>query len=333
MPPTSSRERLLTSETPRSHVVDAEEGGTRVGTREPAAGCFTVLVERMLPEARGHAIEVNGDTTVEELTLLYFHALAGESPPCRRAEPYLAAADAALAAAAAASVTLRDADVAATRVLRLAGALRIRFVFDGAELSAMRMSLSAAGVGPYTRLIALVSRRRSLARTITWCMLSWWPLLLTFVGFCALGVILSPPLASRECAFPLLQLAAIGSLLILVYGLIFSGLFQDRCGRRLFWPLRLKVRGANFCFGGFLAFSFVCCIGLAVALWSNAAIDCKVNEPGAYWASFVVWIVLLAANSPWLLILILPCLLVCGSPMAFSIIAHLSGARGGSMQR
>ncbi|EOD12558.1 hypothetical protein EMIHUDRAFT_247362 [Emiliania huxleyi CCMP1516] len=76
-----------------------------------------------------------------------------------------------------------------------------------------------------------------------------------------------------------------------------------------------------------LAASLLACALLSARLWSEDGVACKRLAPDAYY----VWLLLSLANAPWGLLLLLPCLLA--SPLAFEIVAHLSGANGGSMQR
>jgi hypothetical protein len=115
--------------------------------------------------------------------------------------------------------------------------------------------------------------------------------------------------------------------------MILSGLTRDECGRRLLWPLRLPHTAAAVSCGTLLLVSLLCCVTLAVWLWGDAGDTCRARAPLAYLASLAVWLLLVAANAPWAVMLALPCMLACRSPLAFGVIAHLSGSRGGPMQR
>jgi len=305
-----------------------------------------VAVERLVPEARAHFVEVTASTTVEQLKSLYVAAMAASSAD-PLAAPSVARADAAAAAAAEACVALRESEIAAARILHLSDAVKVRLIFDGAELHDGRATLFAAGVvraaavAPDTRpaeaslvrLVALVSSRPSCAWTAARRLLGWSPLLLALASTCTLIAFLAPAAATGACAPPLVAFAGLGAVLLLPYGMILSGLTRDECGRRLLWPLRLPHTAAAISCGALLFVSLVSCVALGTWLWGDAGGTCRTGAPLAYLAALAVWLLLLAANAPWAMFLALPCMLACRSPLAFGCIAHLSGVRGGPMQR
>jgi len=333
MPASSrARDQLLTSAALRSDeaLPDEEAGDARLW--KPSLSCaphacsvqplqllparYTVVVERMLPETRGYSIEVAPDTTVEQLKALYLAATASEAPP---------------AGSASTSTARRASDEAAARVLRLADALTIRLVFDGHVLGDGCSTLRSAGVGPHARLVALALPRRSCLMAVALRLFGWSPLLLALASAGA-AVTLLAPAAAAACS-PLRALSVLGALLLLPYGVVLSGLTQDGYGRRLLWPLRLPHRAAEACCGALVLLSLLGCVALGVVLLGDAGRLCHSRAPRAYAASAAVWALLLLANVPWAVLLALPCLLACKSPVAFAVISHLSGVRGGAMQR
>jgi hypothetical protein len=348
MPASPARPELLPGEVLRSDA-DQEEGGLAATASEPSATArHVVAVERLMPEARDHLVEVTAGTTVEQLKALYLAAMAAGAPADPLAASSFARANATTAAAAKASVTLRESDVAAARVLHLSDSVQVRLVFEGTELRDGRATLRSAGVirasdiiitpdaqlagASRVRLVAIVLPRRSCAGTVIRRLLGWSPFLLALVAACALAALLAPAAATGACAPPLVALAGLGAVLLLPYGMVFSGLTQDECGRRLLWPLRHPHTAAAACCGALMLISLIGCVALGSWLFGDAGDACRARAPIDYCASLAVWLLLLAANAPWIMLFALPCLLACRSPLAFGVLAHLSGIRGG-MQR
>uniref|UniRef100_A0A6V2MC83 Ubiquitin-like domain-containing protein n=1 Tax=Emiliania huxleyi TaxID=2903 RepID=A0A6V2MC83_EMIHU len=274
------------------------------------AGVFAVRMERLLPSAHGVFVEVAPTSTVGELKVQYLAALARET-----------------------GGRGTSADVEAGRILALADSLELRLILDGAELRDEALPLPTAGVGPGDCVIVLVRRRRRCLFAAAERLCRWWPLLLS-LGLAAGAIAtLARALAGRACGASLLGLAVAGVAALLPYGLVLSGMTNDECGRRLFWPLRMPRPLATRACAAMLAASLLACALLSARLWSEDGVACKRLAPDAYYVSFAVWLLLSLANAPWGLLLLLPCLLACRSPLAFEIVAHLSGANGGSMQR
>ena len=255
---------------------------------------ITVMVETLAP-VRGHAVTaLSPQLTVAELKRLYLALALSESQ---------------------------------------SGGLEVRLILDGTELDDAS-TLQSCGVVDGMKLCAVLVRPR---RGLCACVQHWWALGAVLLLWAALyWVALAPPRVggagalsgpTAQCAWQLeLFLYACGPLL-LPYGLVIAGRFQEWRGRRLLWFLRhSSVVSALVPVTVLLSLVW---LGLG-ASWLFASGCDSASE--LYDTATAAWALLLLLNVPCLVVVVLPPLLMCRSPLAFALISCLSGAQGGTMQ-
>jgi len=274
----------------------------------PPSFAWTICLESLVP-VRGHVFDVQPTQTVADLKALYI------------------------------ARTVSDARLAPRTSLRPDPDCeqRLRVIFDGAELED-ECTLAESGVFNGARLCVLSLRvRRGAGWQLFQLLYRWLPvwaalLLGGVVYYQVIRVVASPSTSwGQGCSKTALTVfIAIGILLVLPYAIVLSGLFQDDRGRRLMWFLRLHVTAALTS----------AAIALAALSWFIAGSvwlfgdfpGCSVEAPALFYSSLLLWLLLFAANFPWMVLLAMPFLLLCRSPIALRIIARLSGAGGGAMQ-
>ena len=276
----------------------------------PSDGPITVIIESLAP-ARGYAIEVAPSLTVLALKERYL-ALT------RREPEQLEQLEAGSGGCACPFQTV------------------LRLILDGVELEDSA-TLESCGAVSGSRLCVVRLRSRAGCWRLVACASHWWPLGLAVLlcGALYAEALLAPGASDADtsgCALRLRVLLLTGAPLLLPFGLVVAGRFQESRGRRLLWFLRhsglvsqlVVVTGVLSCawlaIGGFLLFRGNCegVAGTTVMLYDSAL--------GA-------WALLLLLNTAWLLLPAAALLLLCRCPLAFSLIACLSGAQGGTMQQ
>ena len=149
---------------------------------------------------------------------------------------------------------------------------------------------------------------------------------------------------AARCTFRLRLLLLSGAPLLLPFGLVVAGRFQESRGRRLLWFLRHSgcvshlvvatglLSGVWLALGGAWLFGATC-EAVARDAWSGAVPPPTATaDTTLYDSALGAWALLLLLNTPWLLLPVTALLLLCRCPLAFSLIACLSGAQGGTMQ-
>jgi len=124
------------------------------------------------------------------------------------------------------------------------------------------------------------------------------------------------------CDRPLRAFVAVGALLLVPYGLVLSGTTQSERGHRLLWvwpyPWLLRLVATS------MAASLVA-LALGGAWAFSADSTCRETAPRLHASAVALWALLLLANLPVLLCVLLPCLLLCRLPFAFEVVAFMGG--------
>ena len=350
---------------------------------------ITVMVESLAP-ARGYAMEVAPSLTVAALKERY---LALTRRELEQREDGAAARGRMLSA-------LEDGCACPFQTV-------LRLILDGVELED-GATLERSGVEHSSRLCVVSLRSRVGCWRLVACASHWWPLGLAVLLWSALyaAALLAPAASGADtdaarCTLWLRVLLLTGAPLLLAFGLVVAGRFQESRGRRLLWFLRhsccvsrlVLVVGVLSCawlaLGGAWLFGGTChhirlqpplhtvtfprhtvagswlfgntCEAVARDAWRGAAPGPAANAtatPGPvanatnatdatnatnatnatatallYDSALGAWALLLLLNTPWLLLPVAALLLLCRCPLAFSLIACLSGAQGGTMQQ
>ena len=84
--------------------------------------------------------------------------------------------------------------------------------------------------------------------------------------------------------------------------------------------------------GGYLETASPLLVVGAVWLFDGAS-TCRADAPQLYYAALLAWLLLVALNPPWLVLLRLPLLLLCRAPLFFRIVERMSGKDGAPMER
>ena len=286
----------------------------------PSDGPITVIIESLAP-ARGYAIEVAPSLTVLALKERYL-ALT------RREPEQLEQLEAGSGGCACPFQTV------------------LRLILDGVELEDSA-TLESCGAVSGSRLCVVRLRSRAGCWRLVACASHWWPLGLAVLlcGALYAEALLAPGASDADtsgCALRLRVLLLTGAPLLLPFGLVVAGRFQESRGRRLLWFLRhsglvsqlVVVTGvlsvAWLALGGVFLYGGIC---------EAVARDAVLRRPAAgttvllYDSALGAWALLLLLNTAWLLLPAAALLLLCRCPLAFSLIACLSGAQGGTMQQ
>lgn len=124
------------------------------------------------------------------------------------------------------------------------------------------------------------------------------------------------------CDRPLRAFVAVGALLLVPYGLVLSGTTQAERGHRLLWvwpyPWLLRLVATS------MAASLVA-LALGGAWAFSVDSTCRETAPRLHASAVALWALLLLANLPVLLCVLLPCLLLCRLPFAFEVVAFMGG--------
>lgn len=228
----------------------------------------------------------------------------------------------------------------------------LRLIHDGVELEDSA-TLESCGVVSSSRLLVVTLRSRAGCWRLVACASHWWPLGLAVLLWGALyaAALLAPGASDADtdtsrCTLRLRGLLLTGAPLLLPFGLIVAGRFQESRGRRLLWFLRhsglvsqlVVVAGVLSC--AWLALGGVWLLGatcdtVARDAWRSAAPGRPTATATAllYDSALCAWVLLLLLNTAWLLLPVAALLLLCRCPLAFHLIACLSGAQGGTMQQ
>ena len=285
---------------------------------------ITVIIESLAP-ARGYAIEVAPSLTVLALKERYL-ALT------RREPEQLEQLEAGSGGCACPFQTV------------------LRLILDGVELEDSA-TLESCGAVSGSRLCVVRLRSRAGCWRLVACASHWWPLGLAVLLWGALyaEALLAPGASNADtsgCTLRLRMLLLTGAPLLLPFGLVVAGRFQESRGRRLLWFLRhsglvsqlVVVAGVLSC--AWLALGGVWLLGatcdtVARDAWRSAAPGRPTATATAllYDSALCAWVLLLLLNTAWLLLPVAALLLLCRCPLAFHLIACLSGAQGGTMQQ
>ena len=287
---------------------------------------ITVMVESLAP-ARGYAIEVTPSLTVAELKERYLALTRRELEQLEQLE----------AGSGGCACPFQTA---------------LRLILDGVELED-GATLESCGVVSSSRLCVVSLRSRAGCWRLVACASHWWPLGLAVLLWGALyaAALLAPGAGDADadtsrCTLRLRALLLTGAPLLLPFGLVVAGRFQESRGRRLLWFLRhsglvsqlVVVAGVLSCawltLGGVWLFGATC-DAVARDAWRGAAPGrpAAANTTLLYDSALGAWVLLLLLNTAWLLLPVTALLLLCRCPLAFSLIACLSGAQGGTMQQ
>jgi len=301
---------LLTATHLRSD--DISSGGPSYANELPAppvVSYVTVCIESLTPRVRGHVLDVMPTQTVAALKAQYIATLRHEA-----------------------------VILATTQCVDDAYEEHLRIIFDGVELEDGQ-TLDECGVCNNARLCALSLRvPRAIGWRIRRVLFRWWPVWVAFLFFSGLFLDLEfPPISEKtgavhKCNSPqLMVFIGVSFPLLLIYFFVASGMFQDDRGRRLLWFLRLHL-AAGFAALAVVIFALVWFVlGSSWLFGPNQG--CRLGAPNVFYTALCTWLLLLAVNLPWLMLVLLPLLLLCRSPLAFAMIARLSGVHGGAMQR
>ena len=291
---------------------------------EAAAASFSVIIESLVP-VRGHVLEASAAETVLSLKQRYLALLRTEA----RA---LEAAEAARPSAGAPALRSRPSFANDGRVDE-GYELSVSLILDGYELVDAR-TLASYAVADGARICVVSRRSRS---GVGWRLLNevwrWWPLL---GGLALISVLYAeafgwvPGDDVARCDTPLTPFLACVGPIFVPYGIVFSGVYQKDRGKRLLWFVKARVLNATVAVAALFALG-----GLVVgAVWLfDGASTCRADAPQLYYAALLAWLLLVALNTPWLVLLSLPLLLLCRAPLFFRIVERMSGKDGAPMER
>ena len=206
-------------------------------------------------------------------------------------------------------------------------------ILDGYELVDAR-TLESYAVADGARICVVSRRSRS---GVGWRLLNevwrWWPLL---GGLALISVLYAeafgwvPGDDVARCDTPLTPFLACVGPIFVPYGIVFSGVYQKDRGKRLLWFVKARVLNATVAVAALFALG-----GLVVgAVWLfDGASTCRDDAPQLYYAALLAWLLLVVLNTPWLVLLSLPLLLLCRAPLFFRIVERMSGKDGAPMER
>ena len=241
---------------------------------------MTVLIESLSP-ARGDALDVAPWLTVAELKQRYL-ALQRES-------------------------ALESGGLTCFCPLTTS----LRLIIDGVELED-EQTLESCGVPPGARLCVVSLRSRRGCYRAAAFVGHWWPLGLVLLLWGALYAEASiAPIASgpaARCSFRLRLLLFSGAPLLLPFGLVVSGRFQEQRGRRLLWFLRHSPGVSKLVLAsGFLSLAWLTLGGCwlfgstCADVRQRADADADAGSSGfaLYDTTLGAWALLLLLNTPW----------------------------------
>lgn len=276
-------------------------------TPEPAAPPLLLIVESLIP-VRGHAIEIAALETISNLKARYAQMLWRE-----------ASAHAALPVSSRATVAGPGAILPGMTEQEYE--LHIRLVLDGVEL-ADEARIEDCGLTNGMRVIAMDRHQR---RGRAWKLLRyayhWWPALVVALIVGVL-VVEGTGASLHLCDRPLLTFILLTAPVLMPYAVVLSGLFQPDTGHRMLWFLHHRVFARVVGFNAL--FALIWFILGAVWIFSGDS-NCPSESPALYATSLVAWLLLAVVNLPWVVLLCLPCMLLCKCAIAFDIIAHMAG--------
>ena len=299
-----------------------------------AAASFSVIIESLVP-VRGHVLEASAAETVLSLKQRYLALLRTEARALEAAEaarPSAGGAAAAGGASAAPALRSRPSFANDGRVDE-GYELSVSLILDGYELVDAR-TLASYAVVDGARICVVSRRSRS---GVGWRLLNevwrWWPLL---SGLALISVLYAeafgwvPGDDVARCDTPLTPFLACVGPIFVPYGIVFSGVYQKDRGKRLLWFVKARVLNATVAVAALFALG-----GLVVgAVWLfDGASTCRDDAPQLYYAALLAWLLLVALNTPWLVLLSLPLLLLCRAPLFFRIVERMSGKDGAPMER
>ena len=303
---------------------DDEEAG--------AAASFSVIIESLVP-VRGHVLEASAAETVLSLKQRYLALLRTEARALEAAEASRPSAAAAGAGAAGAPALRSRPSFANDGRVDEGYELSVSLILDGYELVDAR-TLASYAVVDGARICVVSRRSRS---GVGWRLLNevwrWWPLL---GGLALISVLYAeafgwvPGDDVARCDTPLTPFLACVGPIFVPYGIVFSGVYQKDRGKRLLWFVKARVLNATVAVAALFALG-----GLVVgAVWLfDGASTCRDDAPQLYYAALLAWLLLVVLNTPWLVLLSLPLLLLCRAPLFFRIVERMSGKDGAPMER
>ncbi len=255
---------------------------------------FHVRVERLMPLA-GTFVTAHAAMRVEELRAEYLRSTAPTAAPKSGAAP-------------------RE---------------DVRMIFNGVALAGAA-TLGDAGVAEGSVVCAMhvpLQRSSYLLRHIR----RWWPVCFVTALFAGVAYEMfgDEPARGSRCDRPLILFNLVASTLLLLYAVVFSGMFQDERGRRLLWPLRESAATA--------VSSGVAVVGalatfIAGSVWLfQPGSGCATVAAHVWYSALGLWVLMLLINLPWLVLVALPVLLLCQCEPGFAILRRLSGVHRSAM--
>lgn len=302
----------LLAETPTRS--DSDTRASRSDTQQPPGAAseeeldsnpgvqMLVVVESLIP-VRGYAIEIGKSATVAELKTRYLEMIHKEAE----------------GRAAVANDPSRIEEQGTSDY-----DLHVRLVFDGIELHD-DTKLEAYTLSDGSRIVAMNRRHepRGIAVRGLWMLMRWWPFWLAVL---AIGILLGALMVgtAATCDRPLLVFVVLAAVSLVPVAVVTSGLFQEERGHRLLWFMRYPILSRAIMLNAI--FILVWLILGGVWLFGGTS-SCRDGTHTLYSVSLYAWAVLLLLNLPWVVLLTVPCLLFCKSPVAFGIISRMSGMR------
>ena len=267
-----------------------------------AAASFSVIIESLVP-VRGHVLEASAAETVLSLKQRYLALLRTEARALEAAEAARPSAGGAAAAGAAGAPALRSRPSFANDGRVDEGyELSVSLILDGYELVDAR-TLESYAVADGARICVVSRRSRS---GVGWRLLNevwrWWPLL---GGLALISVLYAeafgwvPGDDVARCDTPLTPFLACVGPIFVPYGIVFSGVYPGP-RKRLLWFVKARVLNATVAVAALFALG-----GLVVgAVWLfDGASTCRDDAPQLYYAALLAWLLLVALNTPWLVLL------------------------------
>ncbi|KAL1528330.1 hypothetical protein AB1Y20_009684 [Prymnesium parvum] len=307
-PPAENLEPLLEGVPGRSdHEPPAAPAADAPGALV-AADALLLTIESLVP-VRGHVLSASLSQTVAQLKAEYAARLLEETVA-------IMLADAERRAEAPRRVSLSDAHAARFD-------MHVRLIFDGRELADEMVLAEVAGLQDGSRLVALAQKHeRGLGQRLVRTLVRWWPL----IGVLLLAVVFTLEVCgllpgTRHCDRPLVAFLIVTAGILLPYGLVISGLYQEDRGNRLLWFMQSQPL-ARMMFGTTLMTFIWCIVG---AVWLFGSDGCRESAPQLHYVALVAWIILMIINAPLIVVLSLPFMLCCKCSIAFKILSFMSG--------
>ena len=230
------------------------EGSTlAVWRRRPLASDPLMLTIESLVPVRGHVVNATRGDTVAHLKQVYLDRLLQDSY------------DRALAAAASGAPPTRRSSFRSEGGVSFA--THVRLIFDGHELADETLLGAIAGLTEGSRLVAIAQKeKRGLCSTLVRSLVRWWPLIAVVVLATAFILEVTGSLPGVhpdsvwKCDRPLVAYLIVCAVIVLPYGLILSGLYQEDRGHRLLWFMQSKPL-ARMMYGSTLMVFVWCIVG------------------------------------------------------------------------